>query len=249
MRKEKPALRIVPYSRNYSHEQYLFGSMDRALQRDRSRARKQLTSGGTCRPRFSILATSEQWFPNGRQQLRTPPPHLACISHHPTAEARDKTAMTSLRLLAVLDVLSSTPARAKRLAPRPDGPLTHFTSPRGEKCRLAARGESHAGGVTRLGAEGVTPGRSRNAAPHSPRRRPEAARNPLGDGRFFVPTAAMRARFFLRTRSQGADLAAHRDCAFSSQRPPKVVGFVVRFFFAATTEARRAFRGTFTRAV
>ena len=32
--------------------------------------------------------------------------------------------------------LASTPARAKRLAPRPDGPLTHFTSPRGEKCRL-----------------------------------------------------------------------------------------------------------------
>ncbi|MDE0436064.1 MAG: hypothetical protein OXH92_18845 [Bryobacterales bacterium] len=44
--------------------------------------------------------------------------------------------MTSLRLLAVLDVPSSTPARAKRLAPRPDGPLTHFASPRGEKCRL-----------------------------------------------------------------------------------------------------------------
>ena len=31
---------------------------------------------------------------------------------------------------------SSTPARAKRLAPRPDSPLTHFASPRGEKCRL-----------------------------------------------------------------------------------------------------------------
>ena len=45
--------------------------------------------------------------------------------------------MTSLRLLAVLNVLSSTPARAKRRAPRPDGPLTHFVSPRGEKCRLA----------------------------------------------------------------------------------------------------------------
>ncbi|MDE0165752.1 MAG: hypothetical protein OXL36_11720 [Bryobacterales bacterium] len=43
--------------------------------------------------------------------------------------------MTSLRLLAVLDVLSSTPARAKRLAPRPDGPLTHFASPRREKSR------------------------------------------------------------------------------------------------------------------
>ena len=61
---------------------------------------------------------------------------LACISHHPTAEARDTTARTSLRLLAVLNVPSSTPARAKRLAPRPDGPLTHFISPRGEKYRL-----------------------------------------------------------------------------------------------------------------
>ncbi|MDE0164952.1 MAG: hypothetical protein OXL36_07645 [Bryobacterales bacterium] len=44
--------------------------------------------------------------------------------------------MTSLRLLAVLNVLSSMPARAKRRAPRPDGLLTHFTSPRGETCRL-----------------------------------------------------------------------------------------------------------------
>ena len=66
---------------------------------------------------------------------------LACISHHTTVEARDRTARTSLRLLAVLDVLSSTPARAKRRAPRPDGPLTHFTSPRGEKCRLALQYE------------------------------------------------------------------------------------------------------------
>ena len=59
--------------------------------------------------------------------------------------------MTSLRLLAVLDVLSSTPARAKRLAPRPDGPLTHFASPRGAKCRLAlplSRYESPDGGET-----------------------------------------------------------------------------------------------------
>ncbi|MDE0165931.1 MAG: hypothetical protein OXL36_12625 [Bryobacterales bacterium] len=61
---------------------------------------------------------------------------LACISHHPTVEARNTTAMTSLRLLAVLNVPSSTPARAKRLAPRPGGPLTHFASPRGEKSRL-----------------------------------------------------------------------------------------------------------------
>ena len=44
--------------------------------------------------------------------------------------------MTSLRSLAVLDVLSRTPARAKRLASCPDGSLMHFVSPRGEKCRL-----------------------------------------------------------------------------------------------------------------
>jgi len=31
-----------------------------------------------------------------------------------------------LRLLAVLNVLSSTPALVKRRAPRTDGPLTHF---------------------------------------------------------------------------------------------------------------------------
>ena len=30
---------------------------------------------------------------------------LACISHHPTAEARDRAARTSLRLLVVLNVL------------------------------------------------------------------------------------------------------------------------------------------------
>ncbi|MDE0163525.1 MAG: hypothetical protein OXL36_00380 [Bryobacterales bacterium] len=33
------------------------------------------------------------------------PGPLTCISHHMTAEARDTTAMTSLRLLAVLNVL------------------------------------------------------------------------------------------------------------------------------------------------
>jgi len=36
--------------------------------------------------------------------------------------------MTSLRLLAVATVPPSTPLRAKRVAPRPDGPLG--TSPR-----------------------------------------------------------------------------------------------------------------------
>ena len=36
--------------------------------------------------------------------LRWSPP-LTCISHHPTVEARHTTARTSLRLLAVLNVL------------------------------------------------------------------------------------------------------------------------------------------------
>ena len=58
---------------------------------------------------------------------------LACISHHLTDEARDKTATTSLRLLALLKVGSSTPSRAKGLVPRPDGLLTYFASPRGGK--------------------------------------------------------------------------------------------------------------------
>ena len=61
-----------------------------------------------------------------------------------TGEARDKTAMTSLRLLAVLDVLSSTPARAKRLAPRPDGPLTPACSR--QALRLATWGDMQATG-------------------------------------------------------------------------------------------------------
>ena len=42
-------------------------------------------------------------------------------------------------LLAVLDVLSSSPARpfsSARHAPLPDGTLTHFASPHGEKCKL-----------------------------------------------------------------------------------------------------------------
>ena len=63
---------------------------------------------------------------------------LARISHHLTPEARDRPAITSLRLLAVLDVQSSTPALVKRRAPRTDGPLAHFASRRGEKSGLAA---------------------------------------------------------------------------------------------------------------
>ena len=39
-------------------------------------------------------------------------------------------------MLAVLNVLSSTPPLVKRRAPRTDGLFTHFASPRGEKCSL-----------------------------------------------------------------------------------------------------------------
>ena len=38
-------------------------------------------------------------------QEQTFSPELACISHHPTAEVRHTAARTSLRLLAVLNVL------------------------------------------------------------------------------------------------------------------------------------------------
>ena len=66
---------------------------------------------------------------------------LTRISHHLTAEARNRPAITSLRLLAVLNV-GFKYARivqkrlAERRAPCTDGPLTHFASPRGEKSGL-----------------------------------------------------------------------------------------------------------------
>ena len=107
---------------------------------------------------------------------------LTCISHHPTAEAHDTTVRTSLRLLTVLNVLFKYACARPAARASSDGPLTHFASPRGEKCRLAARVKSHAGGVTRPGTIGLTPSRSRNVAPRSPRGRAEVACNPLGDG-------------------------------------------------------------------
>ncbi len=89
--------------------------------------------GRSSSARSAAPAHPAQLFLTGRTHLGRG--SLACISPHLTGEARDTTAMTSLRWLAVLDVGSSTPARAKRLAPRPAGPLPHFVSPRGEKCR------------------------------------------------------------------------------------------------------------------
>ena len=68
-------------------------------------------------------------------------PGVACISHHLAVEARDKPVITSLRLPAVLTVLFKYASLlkkwgARRPVPRTDSPLTHFASPRGEKCRL-----------------------------------------------------------------------------------------------------------------
>ena len=99
------------------------------------------------------------------------------------------------------------------------------------------------GGVTRPGAEGVTRGRSRSAAPRSPLSRAEAARNPSGGGRFFCSNG-------------GSELAAQRDHGVDRLFCSEAVGFVVRFFLRkeeitriailltprrATAEARRAF--------
>ena len=66
---------------------------------------------------------------------------LARICHHLTAEARHRPAMTSLRLLAVLNVGFNYAALFRKLgaeqrAPCTDRPLTHFASPRGEKSGL-----------------------------------------------------------------------------------------------------------------
>ena len=60
---------------------------------------------------------------------------LTRISHHLTAEARERPAITSLRLLPYCP---STPPLVKRRAPRTDGPLTHFASPPGEQSGLDA---------------------------------------------------------------------------------------------------------------
>ena len=75
---------------------------------------------------------------------------LARISHRLTVEARYRRAITSLRLLAVLDVLSSTPPLVKQRAPRTDAPLTHFASPRGEKSGLAIFVRSHCRPAARI---------------------------------------------------------------------------------------------------
>ncbi len=44
----------------------------------------------------------EDWF--APEEMSEGRRTLACMSHHPTVEARDTTARTSLRLLAVLNV-------------------------------------------------------------------------------------------------------------------------------------------------
>ena len=64
---------------------------------------------------------------------------LTHISHHLTAKARNRPTTTSLRSVVMLNVQSSTPARANLLAPRIGEPLTHFRSPRGKKWGLAGR--------------------------------------------------------------------------------------------------------------
>ena len=59
---------------------------------------------------------------------------------------------------AIWQVRLHAPFSSARLAPRPDGPLTHFTSPRGETCRL-----TEVQNVTSRGDGGPHHGRNRNA--------------------------------------------------------------------------------------
>ena len=92
---------------------------------------------------IGIMVHQRQSFASGRPVQSGA--GLTRFSHRLTAEARDRPAMTSLRLLAVLTVLSSMPPRVKRRAPRPDGPLTHFASPRGEKSGLTVKYEANHG--------------------------------------------------------------------------------------------------------
>ena len=71
-------------------------------------------------------------------QLKLRVLRLTRFSHQLTVEARHRPAITSLRLLTVLNVGSSTPALFKKLgaerrAPCTGEPLAHFASPAGEK--------------------------------------------------------------------------------------------------------------------
>ena len=89
---------------------------------------------------------------------------------------------------------------------------------------LTARGASHAGGVTRPGADGVTRGRSRNSATRSPRRWPEAARNPSGDGH--LRSSALSFVGGDRPGSPSSSLRAERP-----QKPARAFSFVPRDFY------------------
>ena len=72
---------------------------------------------------------------------------LVRISHRLTVEARNRPAITALRLLVALNA-GFQYARivhelgAERGAPLTDGLLTHFASPRGEKSRLVLTDKS-----------------------------------------------------------------------------------------------------------
>ncbi len=94
-----------------------------------------------CQDGVSMLRFDQEVFVDGAGNL------LARTSHHLTAKAHDRCATTSLGSVAVLDGPSSTPPRADRRPPRIDAPLTHFRSPRGEKCGPASE-RGHAEGFS-----------------------------------------------------------------------------------------------------
>ena len=89
-----------------------------------------------------------------------------------------------------------------------------------EGLHVAARGESHAGGVTRLGVDCVTCGCSSNAAARSPR--------------------SQRGR---RVTRWAPDVCGRRLCRSSEEITRIAILLTPR---RATAGARRAFHGTFT---
>ena len=66
---------------------------------------------------------------------------LTRISHQLSAAAADKAVSTALRSVTVLDVLSSTPARANRRAPCIHSLLPRLATTPGEKCGLVAQAD------------------------------------------------------------------------------------------------------------
>jgi len=92
-------------------------------------------------PRYHGDCLLAKWCAVGTRHFRS---GLGRIFHRLTGQARDRRAITSLRLprtigLRRVAAMDRQDCRSLRRAPRAEGPLTHLVSPRGEKCGLGCR--------------------------------------------------------------------------------------------------------------